>query len=236
MAYEYRIFVPLTSFPHLSSTLTKLFGHQNVPVPVLTPAARSDIYYHVTATPQITSCSVGVKQRGGKELEIKVRERVIPGVYLVEKWYKDKLKSKYLSHTQVGINSFLTKGGYISMHSSIELNRTSVNIQKQRSSCQISGCLITLDSIQVTLLQGGTFVSIADDKWVSLSIESENPVAVQQVLEGMRAGDLERAVKGEGRGGGVVGGYPSFVDYIINHCVPGGAGGVGGAVGKRDGA
>jgi hypothetical protein len=228
--FEYRFFIPIERpyleplhlviknfFPHVSLDSVEAILCSESEYRRLD--SRVDVYFALEPSGLTDQASVGLKLRGEKKkAEIKVRKNVVPGHKgCLEKWKKHDLKMKAQTLSEAAWEH-LVKAGHLPIQSQPAALSSQVSIEKRRLHTSVDGCLVNLDMLCIPTGEEAQ----PPKRYLSMSIEAESPVRVQQLAASAGVSGalqlLENVECADGGGSGrlVCGGYPSFVLFLLS--------------------
>ena len=228
MSWEFRFFLPIDSILILSPLLTRLFSTTTTtadaihdtsshPHSVLQellgqPPKRTDDYVVLT---HVNSVTCGIKVRGGKWTECKLRKGCVPSSNeSLEKWKKiDRLTKCQLGTSEwtESMSTFLWTEGALPLGIPPQISSV-VTMSKNRKATIFQHTSVTFDLLNCGVREGGEGGSGATSVWVSLSLEGD-VIRVQQAMRDLGVlGLLRSHVAASGTC--VFGGYPRFAAHL----------------------
>ena len=267
MSWEFRIFVPIESATCLCSVLDQILtsggsggglfpssasssarsGQMLVSTLLASPSKRTDDYILLH---QGDAASFGIKVRGRKQTEVKLRKGVVPDCHSsIEKWKKSTNTSKHNMGTtkwHKDMSCFLWKHGVLPVHTPVQITKV-VSMAKTREQHRYQNAFVTVDVLRCWVSEGVSEgqeapSSPSHSTWLSISLEG-GAVDVQEAVHALGVLRVTTALTQLG-GTCVYGGYPSFAAFLgkeknkelegkttLDGCGGGGGGGGGGGRG-----
>ena len=235
MSWEFRFFLPIDSISILSPLLTRLFSttiptadatadddlsssHPHTVLQELLgqPPKRTDDYVVLTHVNPITC---GIKVRGGKWTECKLRKGCVPSSNeSLEKWKKIACLTKCqlgTSEWMESMSTFLWTKGALPLGMPPQIASV-VTMSKNRKATSFQHTSVTFDLLNCGVREGGGEGGEGGggdaSVWVSLSLEGD-VIRVQQAMRDLGVLGLLRAHVAAS-GTCVFGGFPRFAAHL----------------------